>query len=166
MRSWERIAGVVGAIPLALIVVPGLMLNEPRFHFKGATIASRSSHDRATIGPRSWVDHDLDSQMNAVWWSWHWFRDEGATISAWSHRDRGSVGPRSWISSTSLPSHSMEIVTWWRSDVPESSTPLQWRSSDGDPPPDEAPTVRCRSSPQMCPRVALIEFRDCAKVHD
>ena len=33
------------AIPLALIAAPGLALNEPRFHFKRAKIASRSGHD-------------------------------------------------------------------------------------------------------------------------
>ena len=45
--------------------------DEPRFGFKGATIAQQSGHDRAAIGPRSCVDRDLDSQMTAVRFSWN-----------------------------------------------------------------------------------------------
>ena len=70
----------------------------PRSRYDRATIASRSSHDRASIMiliiSQSPSDQVGESSLR--------FRAKGATIAARSHRDRGSIAPRLWSSSTSF----------------------------------------------------------------
>ena len=60
----RAILQVVGAIPWGDVVAFRSTWNERWFGFKlaskEATIAPRSSHDRAAIGPRSWFDRDRD----------------------------------------------------------------------------------------------------------
>ena len=55
----------------------------------------------ATIGPRSWVNHDPRSSSVGVLIEWRRFHNVSSTIAVRSRRDCGSIGPRSWSSSTS-----------------------------------------------------------------
>ena len=103
MRSRERFEWVVGAISLVGIVAPELALNEPRFHFKGATIAPRSGHDRAGIRPRSCVDRDLDSQTIAVRFSWNDRDIDSAMKESRSRLDRTAITVRLYHNRGFLP---------------------------------------------------------------
>ena len=53
-------------------------------------------HDRATIGPRSGVNHDARASSIAC----RSMGDESAPIPRQNLLDRGPIGPRSWSSST------------------------------------------------------------------
>ena len=136
MRSWERIAGIVGAIPLGSFVAPELAVNsslislqkKPRSRLIVVTIKQRSGHDRLAIGPRSWtflLPSSIGTVRRVLEESWHWFHDERATIAARSHRDHGSIAPRSWISSTNLPNRPIASGEWTIA-IARSSSPRSW----------------------------------------
>ena len=88
-----------------------------------ATIGPRSGHDRVTIGPRSWVNHDPKSPSIAC-------RSRGdksptiprqnlldrGSIAPRLRLDRGSIGQRSWISSTMFRRRPMKRQENGRSD--------------------------------------------------
>ena len=86
-------------------------------------IVPGSGHDRVAIGPRSWVDRDLDPSLNTVLWSWKWFHDKRSTIAVRSNRDHGE--------SSTL---SDEASAVWTIAIPRSSAPRSWGGSTASRP--------------------------------
>ena len=98
-----------------------LLQNSFRLATIFATIVTRSRHDRATIGRRSWYWWVVDSRPIP----WKRFHAEISTIPARSCRHRGSIGPRSWSSSTCLRSCLIALVGWTFA-IPWFTAPRSW----------------------------------------
>ena len=88
-------------------------------------------HDRATIRPRSGVNHDARASSIA-------FRSKGnksALIPRPNPLDRGSIAPRSWSSSTAPPRRPIELQVTGGSrshDRDPLSSSVRWRSNGVD----------------------------------